>query len=156
MAWLQPPGADCIFLTDAAARLKSTLWPCGPASQMACVLSAWTLISIRFLCPLLPCFSIIALALCSLGQSHHRWIGCSVNPYLARSFMFTHAVIVLKFQLRVTAGSLSEACQYQTSWMRRRAWPGSLMLPTSPLPPGREASFPVPQGLTPDSQGSTG
>lgn len=72
------------------------------------------MISIRFICLLLPCFSVIAFALYSLGQSYIHWIGHSRNPGFARDFMFICAAIVLKFQLRVRASSVSEACQIQT------------------------------------------
>lgn len=102
------------FFLVEAAQLKSKLWPHGPTLQIACVLNAWTLISIRFICPLLPYFSTIALALCSLGQRYLCWIGCSGNPYSSSSLMFTCATIVFKFQLWVRARSLSEACQSQT------------------------------------------
>lgn len=81
---------------------------------MACVLSALKLVSIRFICLLLPYFPIIALVSCSLGQSYMHWIGHSESPHFSRSFMFTQAAIVFKFQLRVRARSLSEACQNQT------------------------------------------
>ena len=72
------------------------------------------MISIRFICLLLPCFSIIAFASCSSGQSYIHWMGHSRNPDFARNFMFICAAMVLKFQLRVRASSVSEVCQIQT------------------------------------------
>lgn len=124
---------------------------CGLTFQMACVPSAWPSISVRFICPLLPCFSIIALALCSLGQSYIHWISCSGNPDFARSFMFIHATIVLKFQLRVWAMSLSEACQMQTLVNEDKSM---ARLSDALCWPSSQASFPTPWGLTPDRQGS--
>ena len=72
------------------------------------------MINVRFIHLLLPCFSIIALALCSLGQSYIHWIGHSRNPDFARNFMFICAATVLKFPLRVRASIVSEARQIQT------------------------------------------
>lgn len=115
--------------------MKSKLWPCSPTFQMACVLSALRLVSIRFICLLLPYFPIIALVSCSLGQSYIHWIGHSESPNFPRSFMFTQAAIVFKFQLRVRAQSLCEACQNQTLVNEKKTvarlsdapcWPSSL------------------------------
>lgn len=142
------------FFMDSATQLKSKLWPCSPTFQMACVLSTLMLVSIRFICLLLPYFPIIALASCSLGQSYMHWIGHSESPHFSRSFLFTHAAIVFKFQLRMRARSLSEACQNQPLWMRRAAWSGSLMLPIGLPPSGKEVSFPAPLGPIEDSKGS--
>lgn len=144
-----------IFLIDAAAQLKSKLWPYGPTFQMPCIPSAWTLISIRFICLLLPYFSIITLALCSSSQSYICWIGHSGNPYFARSFRFTHAAIVFKFQFRVRSRSLSEACQNQTL-VNEKSLVKLSDAPHGPPSSAREVSFPAPPGLTPDKKESIG
>lgn len=153
MAQLQHPGADCIFLIDAAAQLKSNCWPCGSTFQLACVLSAWTLISIRFISPLLPCFFITALALCSLDQSYIHWSSCSGILTLPGDSCSPMMQLSLNLSPESDPGVSQKPVRIKSLWTRRD-WLDSLMLPVSPPSPGREASFPVPLGPTPDSQGS--
>lgn len=139
MAQLQPPGADSIFLIDAAAQLKSSCWPCGPTVQLARVLSAWTLISIRFISPLLPCFFKIALTLCSLGQSYIHWSRCSGILTLPGASCVPMMQMSLNLSPESDPGVSQKPVRIKSLWTRR-GWLDPLLLPVSPSSPGREAA----------------
>ena len=68
--------------------------------------------------------------------------------------MFTHAAIVFKFQLRVRARNLSEACQNPTFVNEEKSLRRLSDAPCWPSCLSRETSFPAPWEPAADSWGS--
>lgn len=95
--------------------------------------------TLALLFPNCPCFL-------QLSQNYTHWIGYFGNSHFSRSSMFTQAATVFKFQLRVRARNLSEACQNPTLVNEEKSLSRLSDAPCWPSCLSREASFPAPWG----------